>query len=746
MAGNPPHTTIRMRFATILITLIFGFALFGIASMMAMKKLNVNGDIYHRIADGKELMIDIAPPPEYIVESYAVALELMMQTNSEAEIDQLIQNFDKLKVNYEARHDFWKNHGQNLNQEVKTKVLNTASKAALAFYSLAQEQFIPSIKARNYELAAQSLAKMHESYQEHRTVIEQAAELARVENEKEEINAQVLIEKYDIGLLTIFIFSVGIASLLTSIISRSIVRELGAEPFEVIELAKNVAQGNYHSVHIRGDNSNSLMSHMKKMQFKLFERTAAANNLKNEILRVKIALDNVNTGVMITDNNLEIVYVNKSVLNTLKENEKAIHAQLPRFDSKNLVGAIIDDFHKNPDYQRDMLKNLKERYRATMEIGGRNMVVFATPVVDENGERLGTVAEWHDRTAEAAVEKEVAEIVAAAGQGDLSKRLNIEDKEGLLRDLGNGINQLMHTNETSLAEIARVLKALSHGDLTQKITNEYAGTFGELKNDANTTVEKITEIVYQIKDASDSINSGAKEIAAGNNDLSRRTEDQAHSLEETASSMTELTSTVQHNAENAKYANQLASDATKIAEKGSSVVGQVVHTMDCINESSRKVVEIISVIDNIAFQTNILALNAAVEAARAGEQGRGFAVVATEVRNLAQRAAAAAGEIQTLIGNSVDKVQGGSELVAQAGATMKEIVQSIQGVTNVMSEITSASLEQSQGISQVNHAITQMDEVTQQNAALVEQAAASAESLEEQARKLSVTVANFKTN
>jgi methyl-accepting chemotaxis protein len=343
------------------------------------------------------------------------------------------------------------------------------------------------------------------------------------------------------------------------------------------------------------------------------------------------------------------------------------------------------------------------------------------------------------------VEKEVAEIVVAAGAGDFTKRLNLANKEGVLKDLGSGINQLMHTNETSLSEIAHVLQALSIGDLTQKITNDYSGTFGQLKYDANLTVEKITEIVHQIQIASNSINSGAQEIAAGNNDLSRRTEDQAASLEETATSMMQLTNTVQHNAENAKYANQLTENARTIAEKGRVVVCEVVKTMESINESSRKVVEIISVIDNIAFQTNILALNAAVEAARAGDQGRGFAVVATEVRTLAQRAAAAASEIQILISDSVGKVDDGSLLVAEAGKTMQEIVTAVQGVKIVMAEITAASVEQSAGIAQVNYAITQMDDVTQQNAALVEEAAASAELLEDQAQKLSVTVSTFKT-
>jgi methyl-accepting chemotaxis protein len=238
--------------------------------------------------------------------------------------------------------------------------------------------------------------------------------------------------------------------------------------------------------------------------------------------------------------------------------------------------------------------------------------------------------------------------------------------------------------------------------------------------------------------------SATGQIAAGNADLSQRTEEQAASLEETASSMEELTSTVKQNADNARQANQLAAGASQVAVKGGAVVGQVVSTMSSINDSSKKIVDIISVIDGIAFQTNILALNAAVEAARAGEQGRGFAVVASEVRSLAQRSAAAAKEIKGLITDSVGKVEDGTRLVGEAGKTMDEIVTSVKRVTDIMAEIAAASQEQSSGIEQVNQAITQMDEVTQQNAALVEEAAAAAESLQEQAQSLTQAVSVFK--
>ena len=256
--------------------------------------------------------------------------------------------------------------------------------------------------------------------------------------------------------------------------------------------------------------------------------------------------------------------------------------------------------------------------------------------------------------------------------------------------------------------------------------------------------QHLSETIGQIREAAETIETASHEIASGNTDLSQRTEEQASSLEETASSMEELTSTVKQNAENARQANQLAISASSVAVKGGEVVGEVVGTMSSINESSRKIVDIIGVIDGIAFQTNILALNAAVEAARAGEQGRGFAVVATEVRNLAQRSAAAAKEIKSLIGDSVDKVEAGTKLVDAAGKTMEEIVTAVKRVTDIMAEITAASQEQSSGIEQVNRAINQMDEVTQQNAALVEQASAAAESLQEQAQSLAAAVAVFR--
>ncbi len=492
------------------------------------------------------------------------------------------------------------------------------------------------------------------------------------------------------------------------------------------------------------DETGKLMEALRNMQDGLLARTTSDKKIADDSLRVKSALDKASTAVMVADNDLNIIYMNESVNDTLRKAESDIRKDLPNFNVSKLMGVNIDSFHKNPAHQRGMLKTLNSTHRTSIKVGGRTFGLIANPVLNEAGERLGTVVEWNDTTAEIKIQQEVDRVVNGAMAGDLTQRLDLADKAGFMKALSEGINKLTQTASSAINETVGALKLISNGDLTQKITAEYEGSFGEIKDNTNTTVDKLSEIVSQIRQAIDAITTAAKEIATGNSDLSQRTEEQASSLEETASSMEELTSTVKQNAENSKQANQLAIGARDVAVKGGEVVSKVVTTMSSINESSKKIVDIISVIEGIAFQTNILALNAAVEAARAGEQGRGFAVVAGEVRTLAQRSASAAKEIKGLISDSVEKVEDGTKLVDQAGKTMDEIVSSVKRVTDIIAEISAASVEQSAGIDQVNKAITQMDEVTQQNAALVEEAAAAAESLEEQAIKLSDTMSVFK--
>jgi len=523
---------------------------------------------------------------------------------------------------------------------------------------------------------------------------------------------------------------------------RSIVRPLNV----TIRHFGQIAQGNYNNVfEIKGmDEISNVMAALKAMQIKLGFDVAEAKRIADEHLHVKIALDNVSTGVILADNDRNVIYVNKSVGRMFDQAEAGIRTVLPNFCSANLIGLNLDRFHKPFTHKELYVNSTTGASTVSVDLAGRSMEVIISQVVTPEGKCIGSVAEWQDRTDEVTVEKEVAVILVAAVMGDFTQRIVMQGKTGFYRELSESINQLMQTSESGLNETVRVFNALSHGDLTEKIINHYSGTFGQLKEDANSTVDELKDTIGQIKDVAESIHRAAKEIAHGNTSLSHRTEVQAASLQQTSDSMQKLILTVHQNSDNAKHASKLAVSASSIAGKGVTVIDQVVKMMEAINESSRKVVEIIAVIDGIAFQTNILALNAAVEAARAGEQGRGFAVVAGEVRSLAQRAASAAGEIKNLIGDSVEKVEDGSKLVTQAGSTMEDIVNAIRGVTAIMSEISAASVEQTAGIEQVNLAICQMDDVTQQNAALVEQATAAAASLEEQTQHLTVTVTHFK--
>jgi methyl-accepting chemotaxis protein len=463
----------------------------------------------------------------------------------------------------------------------------------------------------------------------------------------------------------------------------------------------------------------------------------------NENARIKQALDKVTANTMIADNEGVVAYMNESVNSMLSHAQNDIRTDLPNFESSTVVGSNFDIFHKNPAHQRNMISQLNSTYRTEIVVGGRTFSLIANPVTNDEGDRIGTVVEWNDRTEEVRIEREIQGMINSVSRGKLDTRIDDSDKSGFFKNLADGLNELVGVTQGVIDDNIRVFDALAHGNLNVKIDKEYEGDFAKLKQDANATVDRLIETVTSIMETAHAVSSGSNEIAQGNADLSQRTEEQASSLEETASSMEEMTSTVKQSSDNANQANELAEAAKGNAQEGGDVVKQAVHAMEAINDSSKKINDIISVIDEIAFQTNLLALNAAVEAARAGEQGRGFAVVAGEVRSLAQRSAGAAKEIKDLIRDSSIKVEDGTSLVNKSGETLETIVHSIQEVSVMVNGIAIAAREQTSGIEQVNSAVGQMDEMTQQNAALVEESSAASESLSEQSNQLMELISFF---
>lgn len=413
--------------------------------------------------------------------------------------------------------------------------------------------------------------------------------------------------------------------------------------------------------------------------------------LAEENVRIRQALDNVSTNVMVADSELNIVYMNRTVVDMMTRAEADIRKDLPHFDVKRLLGASIDMFHRNPAHQRNLLAALKTTFTSQLTIGGHSMRIIANPIRSEQGEHLGIVVEWADRTEEVRTERELQQIVDAVVAGDLRSRISLDGKHGVFLRVSQGVN--------SLADI-------------------------------------LTQLVLSLQEAASAVSRGSADIAQSSEAMSNRTNAQAANLEQTAASLEEITSTITQTAENATRASQLAAEARSAATTGGAVANDAIAAMGSIHASSRKISEIITVIDDIAFQTNLLALNAAVEAARAGEQGRGFAVVASEVRNLAKRSALSAREIRGLIEDSLRKVDEGSSLVTRSGAALEDIIVSVRKVSEIVGEIEIGTREQSSGVDQINTAVMQLDQLTQSNASMVEQSTAASRSLADQADAL----------
>jgi methyl-accepting chemotaxis protein len=463
--------------------------------------------------------------------------------------------------------------------------------------------------------------------------------------------------------------------------------------------------------------------------------------------RIKQALDASSVNVVVADESFHVIYVNPAAQKLLNSAAADFRQAQPRFDANRLVGSNLEAFYADGARQRDQLAALRQSATTQLVVGSRTFQHIASPIMNSDGTRIGTVVEWLDRTQEVAAEREIGALVDAVSAGKLDQRISMSGKTGFFEVLGRGLNGVVGTVSDVVAELRKLVQSANDGDLTRRMELDgKPALYVSIGSGVNSLVGNMADVVAEVKNMAVQVQSGAEEISKGNLDLSQRTEEQASSLEETASSMEEMTSTVKQTADNAGQANQLAMAARQQAEKGGTVVGNAITAMSGINAASKKIADIIGVIDEIAFQTNLLALNAAVEAARAGEQGRGFAVVATEVRNLAGRSATAAKEIKSLIQDSVARVEEGSKLVDESGATLEEIVTSVKKVTDIVAEIAAASREQSSGIEQVNKAIMQMDSTTQQNAALVEEAAAASRAIVEQTHSLAGVVARYRVN
>ncbi|MBX2884778.1 MAG: nitrate- and nitrite sensing domain-containing protein [Granulosicoccus sp.] len=530
--------------------------------------------------------------------------------------------------------------------------------------------------------------------------------------------------------------------LLGLLLIRGAMNQLGSDPSILNQVATDIASGKLDNP-IEVKRPNSTLGLMSVMQDNIRQRIENERKTMSRVFRLRDGLDKLSIPVVVANEAGDITFANEAMTTYFESNRQSLSKIRPEFGSADLMSCSMFEFAKDTAVFRSSVEGSRESYTCEITYGDRIAQLTVNQTFDESGVHVGYSMELNDITLERSVIQEVEHAVRSANQGELSVRVAVEYKEGVYAKLADSINQLLDITSSVTGELTGFVGAIAAGDLSRTIDTDLRGDFAVLKSDANQSVLKLSEVMTRVQHIAQNVAVAAGEINAGNVDLSKRTESTAASLEETASSMEELTASVSQNADSARRANQLVVTAREKAERGGVIVGQAVEAMGSINQSSQKISDIIGVIDEIAFQTNLLALNASVEAARAGEQGRGFAVVASEVRNLAGRSAIAAKEIKELIEDSVSRVQNGTELVGQSGDTLREIMDQVLKVAEVVGEISTSSDEQSEGISMVGSAIVQIDEATQQNAALVEEATAASQSTSSQAAELLSAVGFF---
>jgi methyl-accepting chemotaxis protein len=514
-----------------------------------------------------------------------------------------------------------------------------------------------------------------------------------------------------------------VATLLGLVIAFWITRSITQPVGKLVDAANKMAAGDYKfKLDIDTEDEIGVLA----------KSTSAMQASAGEATRIKVALDNAAVNVMMADNDGIIRYINKSTESLMRSSEANMRRVFPQFSADKLVGENFDVFHRNPGHQRNLLANLRGKHVAQITVADMVFKLSSSPMFGPGGERLGSIVEWVDRTAEVMAENQISSLVEAAANGDFTKRVESAGLTGFYKDASEGLNKITSTNEAALNDVQRVLNGVAQGDLTQTIDADYSGAFANLKASVNSTIDKLSTIISEVRGAADNLSSASEEVSATAQSMSQASSEQAASVEETSASVEQMSASITQNTENAKVTDGMASKAAREATEGGESVKQTVAAMQQIAKK-------IGIIDDIAYQTNLLALNAAIEAARAGEHGKGFAVVAAEVRKLAERSQVAAQEIGEVASSSVD-------LAERAGNLLDEMVPSINKTSDLVQEITAASEEQSSSVGQINTAMSQLSQITQQNASASEELAATAEEMSSQAEQLQQTMSFFKVD
>jgi methyl-accepting chemotaxis protein len=758
---------------------VVGFAAFGLYSYSTLNKVKVNGPVYQEIVLGKDLVADILPPPEYIIESYLVTLQMideMEQESDLATLSALERRFQTLHKDFDDRHDFWV---KNLPPDAMGNALNQNSyDAAKEFFEAWNAEFRPALMSQDVNRAKEvSRKRLKPYYEQHRGAIDDVVQMALQKNSEAEKAAAAIISGRTTALVLIALIIISSVCLLGWLTMRAILKPLT----QVVHAIESVATGNLNEqVSCQtNDEIGALAKSTNKMVENLQAKAKIAGQIAQGNLEVEVKLDSqaddlgkaMNTMIKnlkqgqkeidqaLRDSQLKAEYLNRLPTpfmvvdkNMTVQFLNEAGAQAAGMSAEKCVGKKCSDLFSNSHCNNSECRTARAMQRDGVFTGetvitarGLNLPVMYTgaPLKDRDGNIIGGVEYVVDITAIKTVVNEVNRTAQKLVEGKLNERARIDNADGDYKTLVDGFNRAIDGILAPIKEAISCLEEIAQGNLTVAMKGEYQGDNVRMKDGLNNTLETLNDLLAQVSLAVDQVASGSQQVSESAQSLSQGATEQASSLEEITASMTEMASQTKANAENATQANQLAASAQSGAQEGDKQMTQMLGAMTQINESSGQISKIIKVIDEIAFQTNLLALNAAVEAARAGVHGKGFAVVAEEVRNLAQRSAKAAKETTELIEGSVKKVENGTSIAQQTAKALNEIVAGVSKVTDLVGEIASASNEQAQGIEQTNEALGQIDQVTQSNTASAEESAAAAEELSSQAVHLKQMLGRF---